>query len=172
MREIPLTQGQVALVDDEDYEWLSQWKWCSTNNGNGNIYAIRHLSGKYPLPKQITLKMHVAIWEHHNDPVPEGYTVDHIDRNELNDQRLNLRLATRTQQMQNQGVRKNNTSGYIGVSKLGKKYSAHIRANNVKIFLGSFTDPAEAARVRDAAAIEHYGEFAVLNFPAGSAGRW
>jgi hypothetical protein len=111
--------------------------------------------------------MHNAIWEYYNDPIPDGYTVDHINRDTLNNQLSNLRLATDSQQAQNRRLRSDNTSGYRGVgwNKGARKWRARITVDGKVIFIGDFADKEEAARAYDAAAIEHFGEFAVLNFP-------
>jgi hypothetical protein len=111
--------------------------------------------------------MHNVIWEHHNGPTPDGFTVDHADRNSLNNQLSNLRLATRSQQGHNQRLRSTNTSGYRGVTwdKQMGKWQARIMVNGKRIHLGFYADPKEAALAYDAAAKIHYGEFAVLNFP-------
>ena len=161
MKEILLSQGKVAQVDDGIYEWLSAWKWGALK-GKKTFYARRmEASNGRSRSRQIAISLHKAIWEHHSGrPVPEGFTVDHIDRDGLNNQYANLRLATRTQQSRNQGLYKSNTSGYIGISfnKKAQKYMASLR-------LGFFDDPEEAARARDRVALFYYEEFAVLNFP-------
>ncbi len=87
MKEIPLTQGKVALVDDEDYEYLTQWKWCY------NRYAVRCIG---PKNHRQRIAMHQVILN-----PPEGLETDHIDRNKLNNQRSNLRAVTRSENMQN-----------------------------------------------------------------------
>jgi len=159
MREIQLTQNQVALVDDEDYEWLTTVKWCASKMG-GKFYAVRGVDYHTQL-------MHNAIWEHHFGSIPEGYTTDHKDRTGLNNQKDNFRLATPTQQIGNRGINKNNTSGYKGVyfHKRAKKYLAQIVVEYDYVYLGLFTDIEEAARAYDVAALEHFGEFARLNLP-------
>lgn len=166
MKEIQLTQGKMALVDDEDFEWLSAWKWQAIKNKN-TFYACRAFHRNNSLVERTTLSMHVAIWEHHNGPVPEGHTIDHIDRNSLDNQKSNFRRATPTQQGQNRGMQSNNTSGFIGVylHKQSQKYHARIGVERRKISLGLFDYPEEAARARDVASLQYYGEFAVLNFP-------
>ena len=160
MREIELTQDQVALVDDDDFEWVTAWKWHAHRNRK-TFYV------EWKRKKNDILGIHNVIWEHHFGPVPEGYTVDHIDNDGLNNQKLNLRLATATQQHQNQRIKSDNTSGYKGVSfhRTEQKWQARITINHKRVFLGYFSDPAEAAQARDRAVIEHYGDFANLNFP-------
>src|ERR1035437_455247 len=162
MREIELTQGKVAFVDNEDFKWLSQWKWC-VSKGNKAFYGMRREQRN---GRSKNIKMQNAILEHYGgQPIPEGYTIDHIDGDGLNNQKSNFRLATHDQQQQNRGLQGNNTSGYIGVSlhKKTQKHRARIEVGGKEIHLGLFDDPIEAAHVRDAAAIEQYGEFAKLN---------
>ena len=159
-RIIPLTQGQVAIVDATDLEWLSESSWCAARKQLvQTFYAVRR-----PDPR----RMHHAIWIHHNGPIPDGLTVDHADRDTLNNCLSNLRLATFSQQSQNRRVPKNNISGYRGVSwrKESGKWRATLgRVDGKIISLGTFSDPVEAARAYDAAAkIHHDPEFVQLNF--------
>ena len=162
-KEIPLTQSQVALVDAEDFKWLSKAKWYAQwAPCTQSFYAHRKGS------QHQQLRMHNVIWIHHNGLIPEGFTVDHADRDTLNDRLSNLRLATRSQQKQNQRMYGNNTSGYRGVHlrKDHQAWVAYIGVNRERLHLGTFTDPIEAARAYDAAAMLHFGaEFAQLNFP-------
>jgi len=166
MEEIPLTKDQVALVDDEDFEWLSKSKWCACKSSS-KFYAVRATHSESANSGWVLQLMHNAIWEYHFGLIPGGYTTDHIDLTGLNNQKDNLRLATPAQQAWNRGLYETNTSGYIGVYyvKDRGKYRAYITPGRKRIWLGHFDDPAEAARARDSAAIEHFGEFAVLNFP-------
>lgn len=157
VRELPLTKGYVAIVDDEDYELLSQWKW-SAKVGTNTVYAYR----KYRKDgKQIPVPMHRQIMG-----FPENLEVDHIDRNGLNNQRANLRLATHRQNAYNAKPRKNK-SGYRGVTWYApyEKWVAVIMNRGKKHFLGYFDDPAEGGRAYDEAARNLHGEFATLNFP-------
>ena len=111
--------------------------------------------------------MHQAVWEHHNSPIPKGFTVDHINHDTLNNCLSNLRLATYSQQAQNRRLRSNNISGYRGVyfRKDSGRWRAQISVNGKQIHLGHFNDPIEAAHAYDSAARIHHGEFAQLNFP-------
>ncbi|MBE3141457.1 MAG: HNH endonuclease [Thermoplasmata archaeon] len=96
---------------------------------------------------------------------PHGIDVDHIDMDKLNNQRGNLRLCTRSQNMMNSGKRANNVSGYKGVSLVGGKYiRAQIRVNGEKIHLGNFPDSISAAKAHDEVARKYHGEFARTNF--------
>jgi hypothetical protein len=159
---IPLTQGQFAIVSDKDFEWLSQWKWYAAwDSCTKSFYAVREVNGR-------PLRMHNAVWIHRHGTKPRGSQVDHANRITLDNRGSNLRLATRSQQAQNSGMRSSNTSGYRGVTwhcRVGK-WEARIGVNGKRIHLGYFDDPADAARAYDAAAlIYHDPEFAQLNFP-------
>ncbi len=154
MKEIQLTQNQVALVDESDFEYLNQWRWCAQKRRN-TFYAVRHtprVNGKSSL-----IKMHALL---------VGKGCDHIDMNGLNNTRANLRLATRAQNAYNRVAQANNTSGLKGISwhKRDKKWRAQITVNGKNNQLGYFDTPEEAARVYDAAARDLHGEFARLNF--------
>jgi hypothetical protein len=159
-REIPLTQGKVALVSDEDFKHLIQWYWSAQKSNDGmRWYAVRHTSRK--LGKRKTIYMHNEIM-----PPPPGMIVDHRDHDGLNNQRSNLRHATSAQNVHNSNKQKNNKSGYIGVRpKRRGKFETYIFLDNHQKFLGSFIRAEDAARAYDKAAKEHRGEFAVLNFP-------
>lgn len=155
MREIPLTRGAVALVDDADYPWLSQWKWQVSPKG----YASR-TSGSKGNRKHISLHRFIM-------DAPNGAEIDHINRNKLDNRRCNLRFVTREQNMANRDKRKQGTSAYKGVRFRASisKWEARIKCNRQEIYLGCFTSEIEAARAYDRAALEYFGEFARLNFP-------
>jgi hypothetical protein len=163
MKRIALTRGKVALVDDADFEWLRQWKWHALNPhpGTETWYAYRATHGK---PRRFLL-MHREILG-----TPNGLLTDHRDRNGLNNQRSNLRVANYTQNVCNRGMMRTNTSGFIGVfwSDSCKKWKASIENNGTQQHLGVFIDKEDAARAYDASALRLRGEFAVLNFPPSS----
>src|SRR4030066_2184242 len=103
MKEIKLTRGKVAIVDDEDYEWINQWKW----HCNGQGYAERHCD----IPgKRTMIKMHRLILN-----TPNGMETDHINHNRLDNRKSNLRVRTRSQNAINTPIRSSNTSGKKGV---------------------------------------------------------
>jgi hypothetical protein len=99
--------------------------------------------------------------------VADDEQVDHINRCKLDNRRANLRAATNRQNLGNMGLLRSNTSGFRGVSwrKRRQKWEASISVDGRNIFLGHFTDKAEAARAYDDAAKRSFGEFARLNFP-------
>jgi hypothetical protein len=158
-KQIPLSQqkrrnsknlGLVALVDDEDYDWLCQWKWTSvsTERRNGG-YAMRldNRAGK-------TILMHRIILN-----APEGVEVDHINGSGLDNRRENLRIVTLQQNRQNRSRGRNNQTGYKGVTfdKKSGKWSRSFRV--------LFDSAEEAAKVYDQLARIVYGEHANTNFP-------
>ena len=152
MREIPLTQGKIALIDDEDYELISQYKWCAHQTFSGHWYA-KAKGGK--------ISMHRLLMG-----AKKGEQIDHVDGKGLDNRRANLRFAT---QMQNNGNMKKQTgtsSQYKGVAwdKSRSKWIVHIHRGNKQFFLGRFENEEDAARVYDAAAKEYFGEFAYTNF--------
>lgn len=157
MREIKLSQGKVALVSDRDYEELAQYKWHAHWDG-WNWYAARNaptVNGK-----RATIKMHQVLC---------GEGSDHIDGNGLNNQRENLRPATRSQNMFNRRLNKNSDSGFKGVNrrKDRNKWVAYIKVNGKQQHLGYFDTAEEAGRAYDVAARELHGKFARLNFSKG-----
>lgn len=155
MKEIKLTQGQVALVDDEDYEWLSQYTWSAHwDDKLKKYYASTHVKtedGKFP-----TRKMHRLIMGN-----PKGKVVDHGDHDALNNQRYNLRVCTYSDNACNRKVQSNNTSGHAGVhfhTNTGK-YQASITLRGKRFYLGLFSSYEEALSCRIAAESEMFGEF-------------
>lgn len=149
-REIKLSRGKVTLVDDTDYEWLSQWRWCLCCG-----YAARSVGTRINRQR---IYMHRLIMNNSLDG-----EVDHIDRNRLNNQRYNLRAVNRGQNMQNKPTR--SKSGFRGVSPHGDVWEVAITVSGKYIWLGRFRDKVVGARAYDAAAREYYGEHAYLNFP-------
>lgn len=158
MVEIQLTQGKVALVDDEDFERLSQFKWCAYTGGC-NYYAMTNIRKKDG--KRTSLQMHRFIMS-----VFDSKTIiDHINGNGLDNRKDNLRICTQAENTRNRSKSLNNTSGFKGVywHKYDKKWHAQIIINYKKIHLGIFTCKIEAAQAYNQAAIKYHGEFAQLN---------
>jgi hypothetical protein len=155
MREIPLSQGLVALVDDEDYDQASMHQWYAARV-NGSIYAQR--SARLPNGGQVTQKIHTHL---------TGWPlVDHINGNGLDNRRSNLRPATKAENNRNKRRYRNSTSGFKGVSQRGNgRWRAYIYVNGRRVGLGDHATAEAAARAYDAAAPVHHGEFARLNMP-------
>lgn len=156
MREITLTQGLKTIVDDEDYEFLSKWKWHARKKRN-LFYAGRtqHIPGGKP----VKFMMHRVIVGISDRKIH----VDHRNGNTLDNRRENIRSGTHGQNLQNCPLRKHSTSGFIGVSfnkPLGR-FTAKLRTKH----LGCFDTAIEAAHARDAAARADFGEFGTYNFP-------
>lgn len=151
MKEIQLTKGYVALVDDSDYEWLSKFKWRYNSAG----YAARHSPWENGTRK--TIYMHVLIGNGR-----PGFEVDHINHDKLDNRRSNLRVCTKKDNSHNRPIGRNNTSGYKGVfsNKNRKRWLVYIKNQ----YVGCFDDKIEAAKAYDAKARELYGEFACTNF--------
>jgi len=154
MKIIRLTKGYAALVDDEDFALLSQFKWNAKECAN-SVYAKRKVQGK-------DLTMHRAILGI-TDPQVK---IDHIDGSGLNNQRCNLRIATSHQNQHNRRLNKNSTSGFKGVTwrKDLNKWNAALEINTKRFHLGYFECPLQAAHAYDMAAVRHFGEFAHCNF--------
>jgi hypothetical protein len=154
MKEIRLTRGLVAIVDDEDYESLSAYRWYAKRTGGRapKDYACRSMGG----PRGPRVLMHRTIIN-----APAGMDVDHINGDALDNRRCNLRVATRSQNLQNRPKQKNNSSGYKGVSKYRTgRWMASIRVNGTCKYLGYHSTPEAAHAAYCAAAKELHGEFA------------
>jgi hypothetical protein len=153
-KEIQLTQGIVTIVDDDDYQYLNQFKWYLLKS-HSNYYAIRT---KRPENKLIQLHRIVI-------KAKQGEIVDHINGNKLDNRKCNLRICTKSQNCQNRKISKLNKSGFNGVSwnVNNRKWVAQIAFNNKKMHLGFFNDLTEAAKSFNAAALKYHGEFANLN---------
>lgn len=156
MKEIQLTKGKFAIVDEEDYQRLMEHNW--------------HYSGEYAA-RSITRRKNGKrnssnVWMHKvviNSP--EGMQVDHINRNKLDNRKSNLRVCTSHQNSINIGIRKDNNSGYKGVffdSRSGK-WVARIRHREKSIWIGTFDCVHQAGRAYNDVAFKFHGEFAYLN---------
>jgi len=159
MKEILLTQGKVALVDDDDYDYLMQWKWYAQRIGN-TYYSIRN---SYINRIRGSVYMHRSIMK--CTPLE---MIDHIDGNGLNNQKINLRIANKQTNARNTRYIHGSVP-YKGVLFIKRKtknvYISRINIDYKQTWLGTYNNPIEAARAYDRAAIKYFGEYASLNFP-------
>ena len=158
-KEIELTHGFLATVDDEHYQYISQYKWRAKieRRSDGSIrtvYAQRNISHKK------TEFMHRLIIEANN-----GMQIDHIDGNGLNNTMQNLRVCTASDNMHNQRAQVGGSSTFKGVvwHKQARKWQAQIKVNGKKKYLGIFASDIDAAAAYNSAAVEHFGDFAHIN---------
>lgn len=158
MIEVQLTQGKIALVDDEDYILVSGISW-QPNYGPHTYYARGMLSRTLNNGKQKAISMHRLIMD-----AKPGQQVDHINGNGWDNRRENLRFATNRQNQGNQRIRKFSSS-YKGVClhKRTNRWYANIKLSGKTKYLGSYASEEAAAKAYNKAAKEFFGEFAKLN---------
>lgn len=158
-KKIKLTQGKYALVDAEDFEWLSQWKWYYWKAKHARTgYAVRNQKGMEIEGKRSGVRMHRQI-------LSGAELVDHINGNGLDNRRKNLRAVTHGQQVQNRPTFKNKKNSKLkGVIKTNwEGYSywvARIRKDGKYYYLGTFKSELAAHRAYIKKAKELHGEFA------------
>ena len=148
---IPLSRKRIAIIDEEDYEKVSKYKWYCSSVGYAN-----HKS------KGACLAMHRYILDLNDRKM----TVDHINGNKLDNRRCNLRICTQRLNTKNKTKQYDNKSGYKGVYlHSSKKWVTNISVDNKTVYVGIFSDIIKAAKAYDEAAVKYYGEYAKLNFP-------
>jgi len=150
---IELTRGYFTIVDDEDYELLSQFKWRVLTCRDEHNYAVRHIGdGHVESVHRVILGLAEG----------DGQIVDHIDGDGLNNVRSNLRICTHSQNMANRRRHKKTKRGYpVGVHFNGYRYSAQLRKNGVRHHGPSRSTPEEAGEDYLMMAKEFHGEFAI-----------
>lgn len=145
MKKVKLTQNKFAIVDDEDFDFINQWKWFLNDNG----YAVRSVwKGK-------KIRMHRLI-----NQTLEGMDTDHINRNRLDNRKSNLRTLTRSQNNLNTGLWNHNTSGVKGVTwdKSRNKWAAQIQVKGKNVHLGRYEKFNSAKLAREQGEIIYYGQ--------------
>ncbi len=162
IKQIMLTQGQHAIVDSENYEYLMQWKWTYCDGYAYRAVFMGSINGK---KKSKKIRMHRIIVA-----APDGWYVDHINGDTLDNRRCNLRICTAMQNAQNSyrpvhRIGCIRSSKYKGVSynKKNKNWRVQIQVNKKKMYVSSHKFEIEAASAYNAAAIQYFGEFAKLN---------
>lgn len=160
------TTHEIAIykvkLDDDVYDRVAQYQWhISGRTETNRLYAQRCIPASAKNARTKPLHREII------GEIPKGMDVDHINGDTFDNRRCNLRLATRAQNCANQGISPRNTSGFKGVSlhKCNRilKWRAKLLHNGKRIHIGCFSNPQDAARAYDAAAIRHFGEFAKTN---------
>lgn len=160
--KIQLTQGKFAIIDEEDWERVNQYKWYA-KRGTQTWYAARTESKRVNKIRDKTIRLHQFLMN-----CPRDKEVDHINGDGLDCRKKNMRICTRLENGKNQRMPKNNTIGYKGIGNEGNKYIpwvAQIFANGRLYKSRGFKTIKEAAIEYDRLALKYHGEFARLNFP-------
>lgn len=157
MKTIWLTQGQVTIVDDEDYAHLQQFRWRARLS-HLRWYAVRsfRVDGCWKEVGMHRVILGLSL-------CGGSIQVDHKNGDGLDNRRANLRRATGNQNRWNVARLRNNTSGFKGVVRHREKWQASIRVYGKRIYLGCYPTPELAAQAYNRAAAEHFSEFAFTN---------
>lgn len=153
MKTIPLTRGLVAIVDDEDYERLNEFKWHANSEG----YAVRAV--RNDVREQVRIRMHRSV---QGISAIDIRCVDHINGNRVDNRKENLRVCTRAENQANRKAQRNNTSGFKGVHwvKRSQKWTAQIMTGGKSHSLGYFETAEAAYSAYKIACAELHGNFA------------
>lgn len=156
MKQILLTQGRVALVDDANYERLNKYKW-HTKTYPHLFYAIRTIGT--PVCRHNECMHRIILGLRPGD----GLQCDHVDGDGLNNQRSNLRVCSRNENQYNRRKRSPGSSKYKGVRRDRRWWRVDIQVNKKSIYLGRFDSELMAALAYDEAAKKYFKGFALTN---------
>lgn len=156
-KQISLTKGYKAIVDDDDYECASNFKWYAHSCSSNVIVAARRESVRNG--RKLIL-LHRFIMN-----APDSFQVDHINHQPLDCRKNNLRLATPAQNSYNKRLSRRSKTGYKGVFFTKGGYTVSIRFKGKQSYIGRFASAIKAAKAYDEAAELLFGDFACLNFP-------
>lgn len=153
MKEIQLTKGYFTIVDDDDYDYIMQWKW-HVNDSSIHPYAMRNSITEDG--KRHHIMMHRII-----NRTPDGFDTDHINGNGLDNRKINLRTATRSQNMMNRKPNKNCSSKFKGVYWHGQhqKWASSISINKKRTHIGLFLNENDAAKAYEKRSILEFSNF-------------
>lgn len=143
--------GETILIDPEDSD-LVVHRWRIDRDG----YVVTSVNREI---------VHLSWMIAERMGLSDKLLVDHWNRNKLDNQRQNLRQATKSQNNINQGLRKDNSTGYKGVNfnKRSRKYVSRLQYQGNRICLGYFENAIDAAKAYNFAVIKYFGEFGLLN---------
>lgn len=143
---IPLTKGFYATLDKTDAHIVIGHCWQAKRSGR-NWYAARSLHSGVLYLHRLIARPHAGRW------------VDHIDGNGLNNSRSNLRTCTPTQNLMNVGPTARSKTGVKGVFPSGDRFRSYISLRGKRVYLGTFSNVADAKAAYNKASIKAYGEF-------------
>jgi hypothetical protein len=157
MKLIELSQGRVAIVDDEDFDWLSKWKWHYHRRKGAFTGYARRTSRE--TGKQYTVLTHNEIYRYHHST--SFQELDHINTCGCDNRKLNLRIASRNTNCTNKQRRSDCTSKQTGVNwnRCNCMWVARLQLPGKRLFLGNFTKKKDAIEARQQAEIEFFKDF-------------
>ena len=153
MKKIKLSGGKQTLVDDEDFEFLNQWKWNALHTKPGRFVVGRTTRKKEGVRRTLSMSRVIT-------GAPSAFQVDHKNGNPLDNRKKNLRICTHSENQFNRGCYTNNKLGLKGVRLQGKSYVARISYRGELKHLGSFKTASLATKAYREAAKKYHKEFA------------
>lgn len=150
MKLITLYSGEEVAVDDEDYAELATYKWHRHHLGYAQRLVYKYISKGQYSKKSVLMHRHIM-------KPPKNMVIDHINRDKLDNRKINLRVVTQAENTFNKGIQSNNKSGYrcIHWDNTRKKWVVQVKILNKNKFVGRFGDFQEAIRARDSYELTH-----------------